>query len=408
MKTIKDDLSGWMLNRVVWVADSGFNSGENRAYLQQGGGHYIVAEQLRWRARSRGQGRTGTRRALSPSCRQLGGEGGPPRGRRTLPALLRLSQPRGRRDEIVARQPRPLSRTEDRCFGQLVKATPRRARRRAAYDACLYRLVRRTKEGLLRVDKGAIATRSASTASSCSAPPMTPSRRATSPRLQAALRGRAGMARPEGGAPAATGLPLPRGPHPRPCAAVLAGAAAHPHRRTHDRRHLAQREKRARPDAPRHARDRGGPRRPRSTTTPPSTTSSRPWRSPSRPASTTSSFPSPSRSPSSQRFCSNTTASAVAPVLPGQPGFGPYGCLPSPEVRSDRRDAVLQAAGLRQAAPAGCNHPGLHPYQVLARTISRRRAIGPGHISQRTARILPVSILVKPVGGMGVAAMQIN
>jgi hypothetical protein len=47
IKTIKDDLSGWMLNRVVWVADSGFNSGENRAYLRGGGGHYILAERVR-------------------------------------------------------------------------------------------------------------------------------------------------------------------------------------------------------------------------------------------------------------------------------------------------------------------------------------------------------------------------
>ncbi len=44
---IKDDLAGWMLNRVVWVADRGFNSVANRAYLQRGGGHYIVAERLR-------------------------------------------------------------------------------------------------------------------------------------------------------------------------------------------------------------------------------------------------------------------------------------------------------------------------------------------------------------------------
>jgi hypothetical protein len=39
IRTIKDDLAGWMLNRVVWVAD--------RAYLQRGGGHYVVAEKLR-------------------------------------------------------------------------------------------------------------------------------------------------------------------------------------------------------------------------------------------------------------------------------------------------------------------------------------------------------------------------
>jgi hypothetical protein len=45
--TIEDDLAGWMLNRVVWVADRGFNSVANRAYLQRGGDHYVVAEKLR-------------------------------------------------------------------------------------------------------------------------------------------------------------------------------------------------------------------------------------------------------------------------------------------------------------------------------------------------------------------------
>ncbi|MHB1713166.1 MAG: IS1634 family transposase, partial [Acidimicrobiales bacterium] len=47
IRTIKDDLAGWMLNRVVWVADRGFNSVANRAYLQRGGGHFVVAEKLR-------------------------------------------------------------------------------------------------------------------------------------------------------------------------------------------------------------------------------------------------------------------------------------------------------------------------------------------------------------------------
>jgi len=47
MRTIRDDLAGWKLNRVVWVADSGFNSVANRAYLQRGGGHYVLAERLR-------------------------------------------------------------------------------------------------------------------------------------------------------------------------------------------------------------------------------------------------------------------------------------------------------------------------------------------------------------------------
>jgi hypothetical protein len=47
LKTIKDDLAGWRLNRVVFVADSGFNSATNRAYVQRGGGHYVVAERVR-------------------------------------------------------------------------------------------------------------------------------------------------------------------------------------------------------------------------------------------------------------------------------------------------------------------------------------------------------------------------
>ena len=47
IRTIHDDLAGWRLNRVVWVADSGFASVANRAYLQRGGGHYVLAEKLR-------------------------------------------------------------------------------------------------------------------------------------------------------------------------------------------------------------------------------------------------------------------------------------------------------------------------------------------------------------------------
>jgi Transposase DDE domain len=47
IRTIKDDLDGWGLRRLVWVADRGFASAANRAYLTRGGGHYIHAEKLR-------------------------------------------------------------------------------------------------------------------------------------------------------------------------------------------------------------------------------------------------------------------------------------------------------------------------------------------------------------------------
>jgi hypothetical protein len=47
IRTVKDDLGAWNLRRLVWVADRGFASAANRAYLTRGGGHYIHAEKLR-------------------------------------------------------------------------------------------------------------------------------------------------------------------------------------------------------------------------------------------------------------------------------------------------------------------------------------------------------------------------
>ena len=37
----------WTLARIVWVADRGFSSTQNRRYLRRGGGHYIIGEKLR-------------------------------------------------------------------------------------------------------------------------------------------------------------------------------------------------------------------------------------------------------------------------------------------------------------------------------------------------------------------------
>lgn len=44
---VKRDLNGWQLGRVVWVADTGFNSAKNRRIFQGAGGHYILGEKLR-------------------------------------------------------------------------------------------------------------------------------------------------------------------------------------------------------------------------------------------------------------------------------------------------------------------------------------------------------------------------
>lgn len=47
IKKVKDDLGAWGLHRVIWCLDRGFNSADNRRYLERAGGHYIVGEKLR-------------------------------------------------------------------------------------------------------------------------------------------------------------------------------------------------------------------------------------------------------------------------------------------------------------------------------------------------------------------------
>jgi hypothetical protein len=47
LPTVKDDLRGWRLGRVVTVVDRGFSSAANLDYLQRAGGHYIAGERMR-------------------------------------------------------------------------------------------------------------------------------------------------------------------------------------------------------------------------------------------------------------------------------------------------------------------------------------------------------------------------
>jgi len=47
IRQVKDDMRHWALSRVVWVADRGFASAENRRWLRRGGNHYIIGEKLR-------------------------------------------------------------------------------------------------------------------------------------------------------------------------------------------------------------------------------------------------------------------------------------------------------------------------------------------------------------------------
>ena len=47
IRQVKDDMRDWTLSRIVWVADRGFTSAENRRYLRAGDHHYIIGEKLR-------------------------------------------------------------------------------------------------------------------------------------------------------------------------------------------------------------------------------------------------------------------------------------------------------------------------------------------------------------------------
>jgi hypothetical protein len=47
IRQVKDDMRDWTLSRIVWVADRGFTSAENRRYLRSGDHHYIIGEKLR-------------------------------------------------------------------------------------------------------------------------------------------------------------------------------------------------------------------------------------------------------------------------------------------------------------------------------------------------------------------------
>jgi hypothetical protein len=47
IRQVKQDLRDWTLARVIWVADRGFASAENRRWLRRGDHHYIIGERLR-------------------------------------------------------------------------------------------------------------------------------------------------------------------------------------------------------------------------------------------------------------------------------------------------------------------------------------------------------------------------
>src|SRR5512142_1769501 len=157
IKKIKDDLAGWSLHRVVWVADSGFSSAANRGYLQKGAGHYIVAERVRGgSAEARAAlARAGRYHAVAGNLEvkqvRLGD------GARSQRFVICHNPEVAARDKIV--RGNLLAYLQDKIAG--TDDWPRQRRDELAGELrttpALFRLLRRTKDGKLRISKGAVA-----------------------------------------------------------------------------------------------------------------------------------------------------------------------------------------------------------------------------------------------------------
>jgi len=164
IRTIKDDLGGWGLRRLVWVADRGFASAANRAYLTRGGGHYIHAEKLRHTntEAAAALARPGRYRTVADNLRVKevavapGGDGDGDHGARTQRFVICHNPDQADRDQqvrtnlvthlqqLIDGSDGWTARRRDELVGSL-KTKPG-----------LRRYLRRTQTGLLRIDHAAI------------------------------------------------------------------------------------------------------------------------------------------------------------------------------------------------------------------------------------------------------------
>lgn len=157
IRTIRDDLAGWMLNRVVWVGDRGFNSAANRVYLQKGGGHYIVAEKLR---NARGEakealtrpGRFHTVAGNLQVKEVIVGE-----GERRQRFVVCFNPETATRDQRVRANLVAYLTTQIEGTDELAKSKRDELAGRLKTTPALWRLVRRLNDGRFRIDKAAIA-----------------------------------------------------------------------------------------------------------------------------------------------------------------------------------------------------------------------------------------------------------
>ncbi len=168
IRTVKDDLGGWGLRRLVWVADpdiTGFASAANRAYLTRGGGHYIHAEKLRHTntEAAAALARAGRYRTVADNLRVKevqvapGGDGDGDGGARTQRFVICHNPEQAERDQQV--RTNLVTHLEQLIDGSDTWTARRRDELVGTLKTKpgLRRYLRRTKTGLLRIDHGAIS-----------------------------------------------------------------------------------------------------------------------------------------------------------------------------------------------------------------------------------------------------------
>jgi hypothetical protein len=157
IRTIKDDLAGWMLNRVVWVADRGFNSVANRAYLQRGGGHYVVAEKLRHASGDAKEALSRPGRYASVAGNLAVKEVRVGEGARGQRFVVCHNPEAATRDQQVRANLVAYLETQIEGSDEWTKSKRDELAGRLRTTPALWRLVRRLGDGRFRIDKAAIA-----------------------------------------------------------------------------------------------------------------------------------------------------------------------------------------------------------------------------------------------------------
>jgi hypothetical protein len=158
IRQVKDDLRAWKLARVVWVGDRGFQSEENRRYMQRAGGHYIFGEKLRGNDKEANvalarQGRYHTV-AENLRVKEVVIDDGTMRDR----FVICHNPEEARRDQAVREQ--MLAQLKEAIDGsdKLTAEERQKLHGQLAAKRGYKRFIRTTKTGLLRIDRTVVKT----------------------------------------------------------------------------------------------------------------------------------------------------------------------------------------------------------------------------------------------------------